>query len=47
LHGAVGRAAWPVASASFHTNVIADVRLGVTMTALYTLVGMGLVIAFM
>jgi hypothetical protein len=27
-------------------GVIADVRLGVTVTALYTLVGMGLVIAF-
>jgi hypothetical protein len=28
-------------------GVIGDVRLGVTVTALYTLVGMGLVIAFM
>jgi hypothetical protein len=28
-------------------GVMADVRLGVTVTGLYTLVGMGLVIAFM
>jgi hypothetical protein len=28
-------------------SVMADVRLGVTVTGLYTLVGMGLIIAFM